>query len=76
MWRDHSLILHHNNALVHGSLRVSQFLAGKNISAMDHPLYSPALALADFLLFQKLKSVLKGKSFLHVEGIKSPMKNC
>jgi hypothetical protein len=75
LWRDRSLILHHNNALAHGSLPVSQFLAGKGISAMDHPLYSPALALADFWLFPKLKSVLKGKSFLNTEGIKSPVKN-
>jgi hypothetical protein len=53
---------------------VPQFSAGKSISAMDHPLHSPALALADLWLFPKLKSVLKGKSFLNVEGIKSPVK--
>jgi hypothetical protein len=49
-----------------------QFLAGKGISAMDHPPYSPDLAPADFWLFPKLKSVLKGKRFLDVD-IKSPV---
>jgi hypothetical protein len=34
--RDHSLILHYNNAPAHSSLRMSQFLAGKGITAMDH----------------------------------------
>jgi transposase InsO family protein len=41
LWRDHSLILHHDNTLAHSSLQVSQFLAGKGISATDHPPYSP-----------------------------------
>jgi hypothetical protein len=30
LWRDCSLILHHDNAPTHSWLRVSQFLAGKN----------------------------------------------
>jgi hypothetical protein len=38
---------------------VLQFLAGKGISAMDHPPYSPDLAPADFWLFAELKGVLK-----------------
>jgi histone-lysine N-methyltransferase SETMAR len=63
-----SILLH--NPLAHSSLRVLQFLAGKGISAMDHQLYSPDLAPADFWLFPKLKSELKGKFFLDVEDIK------
>jgi hypothetical protein len=43
LWRDRLLILHHDNAPVNPSIRVSQFLYGKGISAMDHPLYSPDL---------------------------------
>jgi hypothetical protein len=50
---------------------VSQFLAGKGVSAMDNLLHSPDLAPADFWLFPELKSVLKGKHFLDVEDIKS-----
>jgi hypothetical protein len=53
---------------------VSQFLAGKSISTMSHPSYSPGLAPADYWLFPKLKSVPKGKSFSDVEDIKSPVK--
>jgi hypothetical protein len=54
---------------------MSQFLAGKGISAMDHPPYSPDLALADFWLCPKLKSVLKVKRFFFdYEGNKSYVK--
>jgi histone-lysine N-methyltransferase SETMAR len=66
-----SLILHHDNAPAYSSVRVSQFSAGKGISAMDHPMYSPGLAPAEFWLFPELKSVLKGKRFSDVEDIKS-----
>jgi hypothetical protein len=49
---------------------VSQFLAGKGISAMDNPPYSPA----EFRLFPKLKRVCWKESFsrtlrsLHLGG--------
>jgi histone-lysine N-methyltransferase SETMAR len=68
LWRDHPLILH-DNAPARPSLRVSQILAGKGISAMDHPPYSPDLAAADFWLFPKLKSVPKGNRFTDDEDI-------
>jgi hypothetical protein len=63
--------------LAHSLLQVLKFLAGKDISAMDHPLYSPDLAPTDFWLFPELKSVLNGKRFLDIQGledIKSSMK--
>jgi hypothetical protein len=34
LWRDYPLILHHDIMKAHSSLRVSQFLAGKVISAI------------------------------------------
>ena len=37
---------------------------------MLQPPYSPDLALADFLLFLKLKTPLKGKRFVTIEEIK------
>jgi hypothetical protein len=43
---------------------VSQFLAGKGISAMDHPLYSPDLAPVDFWLFPELEECAQSKAFL------------
>jgi histone-lysine N-methyltransferase SETMAR len=48
---------------------VLPFLAGKGISAMDHPPYCPELAPADFWLFPELKSVLKGKEFSDAEDM-------
>jgi hypothetical protein len=71
LWRDRSLIFHHENAPAYSSLRVSQSLSGKGISAMDHPSHSADLAPDDFWLFPELKSVLKGKRFLDIEIIKS-----
>jgi histone-lysine N-methyltransferase SETMAR len=65
------MILHHDNAPAHPSLRVSQFLAGKGISAMDHPPQSPDFTPADFWLFPEHKRVLKGKRSSDVEDIKS-----
>jgi hypothetical protein len=68
------LILRHNNAPANSLFQVSQFLAGKGISAMDHPPDSPDLAPADFWLFPKLRNVLKGKRFSEVENITSVKK--
>jgi hypothetical protein len=51
LWRDRSLILRHDNAPAYSSLRVSQSLAGKCISAKDYPPYSPDSAPAHFWLF-------------------------
>ena len=33
------------------------------MTVLDHPLYSPDLASADYFLFQKVKSHLKGRLF-------------
>jgi hypothetical protein len=70
LWRDRALILDHDKTPANFSLRVSQFLVGKFISAMDHLPYTPDLAPANFWLFPKLKSVLKGKRFSDIEDIK------
>jgi hypothetical protein len=65
-----SYILHHDNMRAHSSFRVTQFVAGKGVSATDHPRYSPDLASADFWIFPEFKSVLKGKCFLDIKGVK------
>jgi len=56
-------ILHHHNAPVHDALRVCEFQAKNSITKVDHPPYSPDLALCDFWLFPKLKNALKGQRF-------------
>jgi hypothetical protein len=45
------------------ALSVREFLATKQISVLEHPAYSPDLAPSDFLLFPKLKKILKGRNF-------------
>jgi hypothetical protein len=67
LWRDCLLILRHDKTPAHCSLGMWQFLAGKGISAMDHPQYSPVLAPADFWLLPELKRVLKAKRFSDVK---------
>jgi len=40
---------------------VKDFLAKNNVPILKHPPYSPGLAPADFYLFPRLKSALKGQ---------------
>jgi transposase len=54
-------MLHHDNAPAHASLLVRSYLAKHQTSVVPHPPYSPDLAPADFLLFPKLKTTLKGR---------------
>jgi len=46
----------HDNATI-----VKQFLAQRKAHVLDHPPYSPDLAPADYFLFPKVKSHLKGR---------------
>lgn len=69
MYRSGEWFLLHDKAPVHSSLIVSQFLAGKSVTVINHPPYSPDLAPADFFLFPKLKVALKGQRFDNVETI-------
>jgi len=45
------------------ALSVRQFLATETITVLEHPAYSPDLALRDFFLFLKIKEILKGRHF-------------
>jgi transposase len=54
-------MLHHDNASAHASLLIREFLAKDETTIMPQPPYSPDLAPADFFLFPKLKSTLKGR---------------
>jgi len=58
-----SWVLHHDNALAHSSFLVRNFLAKNETTVVPQPPYSPDLAPADFFLFPKLKSTLKGRRF-------------
>ena len=44
---------------------------GENkISTLEHPPYSPDLAMCEFFLFSKIKSGLKGTRFESVDAVK------
>jgi transposase len=70
LWRNNSWIIHHDNAPAHASLLIRDFLAQHETTVLPQPPYSPDLAPADFFLFQKLKSTLKGQRFQSVQEIK------
>ena len=59
LFANNSWILHHDNASAHTALSVREFLDTKQITALEHPAYSPDLALYDFFLFPKIKEILK-----------------
>jgi transposase len=61
LWRNNSRFLHHGNAPAHASLLIRDFLANRNTTVLPQPSYSLDLAPADFFLFPKLKSKLKGR---------------
>jgi histone-lysine N-methyltransferase SETMAR len=59
----------HNNATSHNTTIVKQFLAQQKVTVLDHPPYSPDLAPADYFLFPKVKSHLKGRLFDSISGV-------
>jgi transposase len=54
-------MLHHDNAPERASLLICEFLAENETTVVPQPPYSPDHAPADFFLFPKLKSTLKGR---------------
>ena len=48
-----------------------EFLAAKQITVLEHPAYSPDLAPSDFLLFPKIKEMLKERHFDYIDDIRN-----
>ena len=69
-WTNKTWMLNHDSAPSHASLLIREFLAKQETIVVPQPPYSPDLAPADFFLFPKLKSTLKGRRFQTVEEIK------
>ena len=69
LWENQTWMLHHDNAPAHASLLIRSYLAKHQISVVPHPPYSPDLDPADFFLFPKLKTTLKGRLFQTIEEI-------
>jgi len=70
LWRLKKWLHHHDHALVHLSNLIHGFVTKHETMLVPEPPYSPDLALEDFFLFTKLKSVLKGQRFEFVKEIK------
>jgi len=64
-------VLHHDNAASHTSLRVREFLAKHNVATLPQPPCSPDLGPADFFLFPRIKTALKGHHFYNIEAIQA-----
>jgi hypothetical protein len=62
-------MLHHDNASAHASLLIRSYLAKHQTWVVPHSPYSPDITPAEFFLFPKLKTTLKGRRFQTVEGI-------
>ena len=63
-------MVHHDNAPYHTALSVKVFLTSKGIPVVPQPPpYSHDLSPCEFLLFLKLKNVLKGCHFGTLENI-------
>lgn len=69
LWRNGNWVLQHDNAPAHTALKTREFLGQTNTIVAPHPPYSPDLAPADFFLFPKMKSKLKGRRFDTIEEI-------
>ena len=73
-WARKTRVLHHGNASAHTTL-LKQFLISNKITTLHHPPYSPDLAFCDFILFLKLKRILKGTRFEGFEDITTSVTN-
>ena len=69
LWENQTWMLHHDNAPAHASLLIRSYLAKHQTSVVSYPPYSPDLDPADFFLFAKLKTTLKGRRFQTIEEI-------
>jgi hypothetical protein len=69
LWENQTWILHHDNAPTHRLLLIRNYLVKHQTSLVPHLPYSPDLAAADFLLFPKIKTNLKGCHFQTIEEI-------
>ena len=65
-----SVAFDQDNAPVHNSILVTDYLTKIGIKTVPHCPYSPDLALCDFCLFPKLKEKLRGCRYETIEEMK------
>ena len=61
LWKKQSWILYHDNAPANTSMLVREFLVKNKFVIMPQQPYSPDLVTANFILFPKLKTLMKGE---------------
>ena len=64
---------HQDNAPVHNSILVTDYLTKMGIKTVPHPPYSPDLTPCDFWLFLKLKEKLRSCRYETIEEMKVAM---
>jgi len=69
VWTNNTWMLHRDNSPAHTSLLIHEFLTKHEMTVVPQLPYSQDLAPADFFLFLKLKSSLKGRRFQTDEEI-------
>ena len=55
------ILLHHDNAPIHRSTIINEYLNEMGIKTLKHPSYSPDLSPCDFWLFPTIKQRLRGR---------------
>ena len=68
-WTNNTWVLHHDNATAHASLLTREFLTKHERTVVPQLPHSPDFDPADFFLFPKLKSSIKGRRSQTVEEI-------
>ncbi|GFV40209.1 histone-lysine N-methyltransferase SETMAR [Trichonephila clavipes] len=63
------IMIHYASATSHTAGLTAEFLKQKQIKVIEHPPYSPDLAMSDFWLFINLKKNLRGCRFHSEEDI-------
>jgi histone-lysine N-methyltransferase SETMAR len=67
----YKVTVHFDNAPIHNTAEVSEYLQAYRLTRMQQPPYSPDLAPCDFFLFGDLKRRLAGNSFETLEDLSS-----
>ena len=70
LFKSGQLHFHQDNASVHNSFLVTDYLTKMGIKTVPQPPYSPYLAPCDFWLFPKLKEKLRGRRYETIEEMK------
>ncbi len=68
---DHPFYLLHDNALLHTATLTLALLGESGIQMINHPPYSPDLALCNFYLFPTLKKALRGMQHRNVQELQA-----